>query len=157
MAHQQLSPGLFLGFGFGRLAQLPDLFVQLLQDLQQIIAPALAPRSQFQVAQKLQAFLGPQLALLLEPSFMAMCCNWFLTRVRICTSVCRCLSSCRRSSSSIEGTEIAGKRFSNSNCKICWASRLSVFCLRGLLARMAVASPIRNSCPNLASNRWNQR
>ena len=66
MTHQQLSSGLFLGFGFGRLAQLPDLFVQLLQDLQQIIAPALAPRSQFQVAQKLQAFLGPQLALLLE-------------------------------------------------------------------------------------------
>src|SRR5947209_13926753 len=146
MAHQQLSPGLFLGFGFGRLAQLPDLFVQLLQDLQQIIAPALAPRSQFQVAQKLQAFLGPQLALLLEPSFMAMCCNWFLTRVRICTSVCRCLSSCRRSSSSIEGTQIEGKRFSISSFRICVASRLLVCCLRVWLAWIAVASPISKLC-----------
>ena len=43
------------------------------------------------------------------PWFSAMCCNWFFTRVRICTSVCRCFNNCRRSRSSTLGTQMRGK------------------------------------------------
>ena len=54
------------------------------------------------------------------PSFRAMACNWFLTLVRICTSRCRCQSSCRRSRFSGLGTQICRKRFFTSNCNKCF-------------------------------------
>src|SRR5437879_10091898 len=53
-----------------------------------------------------------------------------MIRVRICTMRCRCHNSCRRSRFSPLGTQILGKRFSISNCRICCASCRSVFCLR---------------------------
>ena len=49
------------------------------------------------------------------PSFIATACNWFMMRVRICTSRCRCHSSWRRSRLSAPGTHIRGKRSSLSN------------------------------------------
>ena len=48
-----------------------------------------------------------------------------------------CHSSCRRSRFSQLGTQIFGKRFSNSNCRINCASCRSVFCLRTRLVRIS--------------------
>src|SRR5205807_9138949 len=104
----------------------------ILQHLQQIVASPLGPGIQFQLFQPLLSFLAPQLLFFCKPWFKAMCCNWFFTRVRICTNVCRCFSNCRRSRSSTLGTQILGNRFSTSRSSRCWASRLSVnCCLRG--------------------------
>src|ERR1035438_8217580 len=50
-----------------------------------------------------------------------------MIRVRICTMRCRCHNRCRRSRFSPLGTQILGKRFSISNCRICCASCRSVF------------------------------
>src|SRR5271169_2206391 len=76
-----------------------------------------------------------------------------MIRVRICTSRCRCQSSCRRSRFSGLGTQIRGKLFSS----ISRASSRSVFCLRTRLVLITAGSPIHNSKPSSASNRSNQR
>src|SRR5215469_3408308 len=65
-----------------------------------------------------------------------------MTRVRICTSRCRCHSSCRRSRFSALGTHTRGKRSSSSNCSSSAASRRSLFCFRTRLALICAGSPI---------------
>ena len=66
MAHQQLRI-LARGRCFFRLpVHLLHLPVQILQHLQQIVAPPLGPGSQFQLLQPLLSFPAPQLALLLQ-------------------------------------------------------------------------------------------
>src|SRR5580692_2412689 len=92
-----------------------------------------------------------------KPSFRATACSWFMMRVRACTIRCRCHSSCRRSRFSPLGTQILGKRFSISNCRICCASCRSVFCLRSRFLAISVASPIHNSKFTSARSRSNQR
>src|SRR3984885_5180324 len=88
---------------------------------------------------------------------MARACSWFMIRVRIWTSRCRCHSSCRRSRFSGLGTQILGKLFSRSSRNSSRASSRSVFCLRTRLVLIFAASPIHNSMPSSASNRSNQR
>src|SRR3954449_11607075 len=80
-----------------------------------------------------------------KPSFSATTCNWFITRVRICTKRCRCHSSCRRSRLAASGTQIRGKRCSIINRSNSCASWRSVFCLRTRFVRISAASPIHNS------------
>src|SRR6202166_5054714 len=80
-----------------------------------------------------------------------------MIRVRICTSRCRCQSSCRRSRFSGLGIQIRGKRSSSINCSRSWASLLSVFCFLGRLVLISAGSPIHSSKSNSASNRSNQR
>src|SRR6266478_9286980 len=80
-----------------------------------------------------------------------------MIRVRICTSRCRCQSSCRRSRFSGLGTQIRGKRFSSSSFRISRASSRLVFCFRTRSLLISAASPIHTSKPNSASNRSNQR
>ena len=91
------------------------------------------------------------------PSFIAMACSWFLTRVRICTSRCRCQTRCRTSRFSALGTQIRGKSSLSIRCSRCAACLRSFFCLRTCLARIRAASPIHTSKPNSASRRSNQR
>src|SRR5258708_25194958 len=91
------------------------------------------------------------------PSFIASACNWFMIRVRICTSRCRCQSSCRRSRFSGLGTQMRGKRFSSSNFSNSWASWRSVFCLRTRLALISAALPIHTSIPSSTSKRVRKR
>ena len=92
-----------------------------------------------------------------SPSLSATACNWFMIRVRACTIRCRCHSSCRRSRFSQLGTQIRGKRFSISSCRISCASCRSVFCFRTRFARISLASPIHNSNGSSPSSRSNQR
>ena len=80
-----------------------------------------------------------------------------MIRVRICTSRCRCQSSCRRSRFSGFGTQILGKRFSSGNFNKSRASKRSVFCFRPHFLLISAASPIHTSILNSASNRSNQR
>src|ERR1700676_1319256 len=74
-----------------------------------------------------------------------------MIRVRICTSRCRCQSSCRRSRFSGLGIKIRGKRSSSINCCRSWASLLSVFCFLGRLVLISAGSPIHSSKSNSAS------
>src|SRR5579859_602295 len=75
-----------------------------------------------------------------RPSLSATTCNWFITRVRICTSRCRCHSSCRRSRFSASGTQIRGKRSSiisrNNNCASCRFGLLLAHPFRADLGRV---------------------
>src|SRR5271169_1048118 len=80
-----------------------------------------------------------------------------MIRVRICTSRCRCQSSCRRSRFSGLGTQIRGELLSQISRSISRASSRSVFCLRTRLVLISAGSPIHNSKPSSASNRSNQR
>src|SRR5439155_4095037 len=80
-----------------------------------------------------------------------------MMRVRICTSRCRCQSSCRRSRFSSSGTQIRGKRSSIRSRSSSSASWRSVFCLRTRLVRISAASPIHSSNCSSVSNRSNQR
>jgi hypothetical protein len=50
-----------------------------------------------------------------------------------------------------------GNRSLSSNSSKWAASRVSVFCLRTIAARICAASPIHSSCPISASIRSNQR
>src|SRR5207253_9883633 len=68
-----------------------------------------------------------------------------MMRVRICTSRCRCQSSCRRSRFSSSATQIRGKRSSIRSRSSSSASWRSVFCLRTRLVRISAASPIHSS------------
>src|SRR6266852_1328905 len=65
-----------------------------------------------------------------------------MIRVRICTSRCRCHSSCRTSRFSGLGTHTRGKLFSSNSFNRSWASWRSVFCLRTRLGLTFAASPI---------------
>lgn len=71
------------------------------------------------------------------PSFMAMACNWFITRVRIPTRRCRCHTSCRRSRFSAVGTQTRGKFSSNISFRMCAASIRFAHLLGSNLRRIA--------------------
>jgi hypothetical protein len=77
--------------------------------------------------------------------------------VRICTSRCRCHSSCRRSRFSGLGTQMRGKLFSSSSFHRSPALLRSVYCFRTRLVLISAASPIQTSIPSSASNCSNQR
>src|SRR5438093_684144 len=80
-----------------------------------------------------------------------------MMRVRICTSRCRCQSSCRRSRFSPSATQIRGKRSSIRSRSSSSASWRSVFCLHTRLVRFSAASPIHSSNCTSVSSRSNQR
>ena len=92
-----------------------------------------------------------------SPSFMAIACNWFMTRVCIPTNRWRCNSSCRTSRFSGLGIQILGERSSISSLRMCSASSRSFLCFRTRLARICAGSPTHSSKPSSASKRSNQR
>src|SRR5437879_2781901 len=60
---------------------------------------------------------------------MARACSWFITEVRMRTSLCRCRTNCRTSRSAGDGIQMRGNRWSEANrgCAGHPASRSSAF------------------------------
>ena len=137
------------------LDPVPRSVLQIRQQVQQIVSPPRRPAIQSSPRNSSCPARVHSFRFFCIPWFSAMCCNWFFTRVRICTSVCRCFNNCRRSRSSTLGPQMRGKLFSRSSCSRWRASRTSVFCLRGAFARITPASPSHSSCPSFCSSRSN--
>jgi hypothetical protein len=136
-----------LHFFFYLPVQSGDPRLQLVERGQQTLAPQRGIGQQFQLVQLRPPGFRPQLAPALHSpgSAPARAGSW--CRVRACTCLWRCTSSCRTSGSSRLGTQMRGKRSSrNRRCK-CSASRRSVFCRRTTVARIRAPFACQRSRP----------